>query len=175
MEQLSVSRFCSLATSTGFQTWLFEYSQSLYRDLMHHIRRAKGCNANTEKMHGLLKQIEEQGGIEQLYAFLKVEYPDVFEQPTRQLGSNHSSLDRHGVFGGFYNPGLLPFPRRLILKGSASSLATHIEAYQNTNAVVDFLIIEDLAYIEYVSDRAIADRIPDKNWLIKKFRQKNVD
>ena len=90
------------------------------------------------------------------------------------------SIDRHQIFPS-YSPGILTYPRRIILIGSLRDLRKQVREFVLDKPVHDSLFMEDSesqhrVYIEYLekSDMHLRDAIQMKSWQIAAYRNKHT-
>jgi len=169
--KVKVDKFCGLATSTEWQTWLFNHNKEYYKELINHLRTSSGCNGNSKKMVELLERIDEDPeSSEKLQEFLSSKFPYIIDKsssrllPTKMLSVEN--LNAHGVFD-HYDPSLLTYPKRIILKGE--NIDSVVENFVSDKVASNHVIIDDTAYIEYLTefDEHLIDQIPDENWQTK--------
>jgi len=72
---IRVDKFCALATSTDWQTWLYHFDEQLYRDFIARLQLARGCNDSQKLMEQFLNKIGEAGGSAKLFEFLHTYHP----------------------------------------------------------------------------------------------------
>jgi hypothetical protein len=80
--------------------------------------------------------------------------------------------DKHGVFKQ-YKPGLLTFPQKLILvDADAESLLNRVKDFLKDKVQIDYLLLGDTAYIEYVLKKYedVVSQIPEHAKEIQQFR-----
>jgi len=85
-----------------------------------------------------------------------------------------SAMNKHGVFKS-YKPGILSFPHKLILVDSNSEqLVKRVKDFLADKVKIDYLIIGDTAYIEYLMKKYedILHQIPQNAREIEQFRRK---
>ena len=83
-------------------------------------------------------------------------------------------MNKHGVFKS-YKPGILSFPHKLILVDSNSEqLVKRVKDFLADKVKIDYLIIGDTAYIEYLMKKYedILHQIPQNAREIEQFRRK---
>ncbi len=73
----------------------------------------------------------------------------------------------------FYSPGMLTFPQRIIFSGPKESLEKRVKLFIADKKGVDYLIIDDKAYIEYFELRYsdVIDQISEEDRELYKYRQ----
>jgi hypothetical protein len=154
--------FCPLATSANWQTWLYEYDKSLYREFITQLRQSTGCSKNSEIMLWVLEAIRTKGGSVPLEEFLQRTYPNVVTQAFNGV-----------VFPG-YMPGLLTFPHRVILIGPKPEKL--IKDFVVGKIHVDSLVIGSSGYVEYLlpHESQLFPDIPAANWFIKAYRKNSA-
>jgi hypothetical protein len=78
--KLNKAQFCNLSTSKGFLIWLKNFSPKLFNNLTNHLRKGKGCGANSQKMLEILDKImRNDAGTHQLREFLELKYPYIIK------------------------------------------------------------------------------------------------
>ena len=84
-----------------------------------------------------------------------------------------ASLNRHDVFK-MYRPDILSFPQKLIIVDHPKNLYDRVQRFTQDKLAVDYIIIEDHAYIEYFDMKyaAVIDKIPRENRDIYLYRLK---
>lgn len=167
---VNTSQFCSLATAPKFLSWLKGTSADAHADLLDHLRKHSSCRANTQKMLTVLDSITRlSDGEQKLTAFLRQHFPHVLTSDALLKYDNNQD---NGIFD-HYDPDLLTIPRRIIMDGD--NLKERIEAFAKDKAMVDYVIIEGRAYIEYLTQDliSIAASIPADNWHVRRWRKDN--
>lgn len=164
--KILVDRFCSLATSPSWQAWLFHFNKQLHRKFIKKLQGAKGCNQNKDLMIHLLEEIELLDGSGKLEEFLSKHYPNMIEGRRTPVDETPDA-----VFPN-YNPHLLTYPRRIIFTGDKKTLHNKVQEFVLDKIRHDSIIVGNKAYIEYLTkaDSGIVEQIPDKNWLIGRYR-----
>lgn len=190
--EIKTGSFCGLSRSEDFQRWLQAIAKDLHADLLTVVKSAKGCRANSNKMMDIYFELNSRGLEPNLITFLKRRFPWVLkevEKPQKReqlqhikveqqlkrkaTANNWESLNKHKVFSR-YRPDILSFPQKLILTGNPNSLYNKVQEFSKDKLAVDYLIIEDHAYIEYFEMKyaAVIDKIPRENRDIYKYRWK---
>jgi len=177
--KIKVDRFCGLATSTEWQTWLFEHNREYYKELINHLRTSNGCNSNGKKMAELLEKInEDPKSSKDLQEFLSSKFPHVIDRSSSDFSPiktlSVENLNAHGVFD-HYDPNLLTYPKRIILKGE--NISNIVDNFVNDKIMASHVIIDDTAYIEYLTefDKHLIEQIPNENWQTKSYKNSPVD
>lgn len=164
--------FCALSTTPQFHKWLKDTDDSLYNNLIDHLKLAKGCNANAQKMIELVTILwkSEKHRIS-LLAFLRANYPLVLVEP-----ADYSSQNYHNVFV-HYDPTLNTIPRRKILTVSDAAISRRplsvlVDEFCGRQAYCDYVEIDDRVYIEYLPPELghLVEEIPKKNWQVATYR-----
>jgi len=168
MAELKVSRFCSLATSTSWHTWLHNYDHKIYQDFIRQFKLSTGCQYNRELMVETLKKIDQRGGRALLIEFAKVHHPYTLED-------EGNKPDNKQIFPG-YVPGILTYPRRIILTGEPGRLEQLVRDFLVDKYKYDYVVVGDKAYIEYLlqQDVEIADQIAASCWYIANYRKNKL-
>jgi hypothetical protein len=175
---LKVEKFCSLVDSPSWQAWLWKFDHNLYNKFMAGLRASKNCTQNSELMIIILNMIQDvHGGSEKLFEFITSNYPHMLagedSQPLRVETPQNVSGDN--IFPN-YVPGVLTYPRRIILVGNGQSLKKRVNSFVLDKIKHDTLIVGDKAYIEYLTaaDSNILAHLPMKNWLIAAYRARKL-
>jgi hypothetical protein len=191
--ELKSSAFCSLSRSADWQAFLKDIAPDLHKDLKRTLNSSKGCRTNSNKMMDIYHEINKRGLEKDLEVFLKRRFPWIIKQkhqPTqkavkkqimktqiamakRPAVRNWKTLNKHNVFK-IYRPDMLSFPQKLILVGNTETLHDNVQSFVKDKLAVDYLIIEDRAYIEYfeVKYSGVIDKIPRNKRDIFQYRQK---
>jgi hypothetical protein len=191
--ELKSSAFCSLSRSADWQVFLKDIAPDLHKDLKRTLSSSKGCRANSNKMMDIYHEINKRGLEKDLEVFLKRRFPWIIKQkhqPTRKAVKkqvmkaqvtraknptvrNWKTLNKHNVFK-IYRPDMLSFPQKLILVGNAETLYDNVQNFVKDKLAVDYVIIEDRAYIEYFEAKyaSVVDKIPRNKRDIFQYRKK---
>jgi len=166
--KLRLNQFCNLATSPSFQAWLYNIDVEIYRAFQQNMRSARGCADNRDIMAETLHLLKESGKQTQLFDFLKANYPNV-------LGKVNVGHTQQGQVFPKFNPNILTYPRRKILKDDGSGLKRKVNNFIIDKIKSDYIIVGNTAYIEYLceEDRHLIDQISPNSWLVSQFRLKN--
>ena len=159
--RIRVDKFCSLATSRDWQTWLFKYNEELYREFIARLRLTRGCGDNRELMIQTLDMVHQAGGTTVLLDFLRANYPYIIVGDNQQKPA--TEWDR------LFHSGILTYPKRKILFGTADQLPLLVEQFVSDKIKYESLIVSDRAYVEYLDsgEEHLFAQIPTKNWLIR--------
>jgi len=187
MYEIKTSAFCGLSRSKDWQNWLEETAPDLHASLMTTVGSAVGCRANSNKMMDIYFDLNKRGLEPQLITFLKRRFPWIIkgEKPTQQPSivfptqrvqnypKDWASYNKHGVFG-VYRPDILSFPQKLIIIDSPDRLMQRVQHFAQDKLAVDYIIIDDRAYIEYFDSKyaMIVDKFPRDSRDIYKYRLK---
>ena len=192
--EIKSSSFCGLSRSKDWQTWLEDVAPDLYKDLLKVIDSSKGCRANSNKMMDIYFALHKRGLEPQLETFLKRRFPWIIKTPqeptAKQLKDNVRTvklvetqnprkrpnwdvLNKHKVFLS-YRPDILSFPQKHIIIANPQVIYDQVQAFVANKLAVDYLIIENHAYIEYFDTKyaVVVDRIPRESRDIYKYRAK---
>jgi len=163
--RVKTALFCSLSTSVDFQTWLYNFDDSLYKSFMTDLREAKGCEQNKNIMMQILNKIEALQGGSQLESFLLDKYPHIVDAPGEVIAN-----DKHQVFDD-YVPGVLTYPRREIIKNHGD-LDRQIQRFLASKIAGDYIIVDGVAYVEYLlpGEEELLSQIPTTKWKVKEYR-----
>ncbi len=108
-------------------------------------------------------------------------YPDLIVEEVRTIPKIARMMvgpceDPNGVFS-CYNPQMLRFPMQLILMSEDKDMLNHaITEFSKRNPNFEYMVVGDLAYIEYIPEEYInlLDKIPEGNWEVKKKKGKDT-
>ena len=194
-EEIKTSAFCGLSRSEDFQKWLKSTAEDLYADLLEVIQSAKGCRANSNKMMDIYFELNSRGLEPHLITFLRRRFPWIIKNDTnppsprraeavksikvnnqvKQLRAvkDWASMNKHNVFKT-YRPDILSFPQKMIILDHPNILYDRVQRFTKDKLAVDYLIIEDHAYIEYfdVKYAQVIDKIPREKRDIYLYRMK---
>lgn len=161
--KLNVNKFCALATSAAWQSWLYNYNADIYKKFIRQLHESRGCSQNREIMQELLQLFRDNKWSDDLYKFISLNYPDMI------MRENNQKYEVDEIFG-YYNPNLLTYPRRIILYGE--NLQQEIDDFIKDKLVSDSLILNGKGYVEYmlVKDKYIIDSVPTQNWKIRAYK-----
>lgn len=164
MMRLKIEQFCGLSGAPDFRNWLKSTAPDLLDGLMNNPK--KGCKANQDKMVEVHRILYERKLEKQFEAFIKKRYPYLIigdktasakislkplEKPT-QVEGHIEGMNRHGVFK-HYRPDLLTFPHKYIMVGDPSTLPARVKNFVVDKLGIDYIILDDCAYIEYFPRR----------------------
>lgn len=178
--ELKTSQFCALAQDAQWQTWLKGVAEDLSNSLKMHLKNSKSCKSNREFMMILRKKLKDRNLDDKLLKFLQNVFPIVLkpidEEPrsSRKVISTPEELNKHKVFKMF-KPRLLTFPHKMIIVDeNRGSLQRRVRKFAKTKIHVDWIILEDRAYIEYFESRfrEEAEKIPVNQREIFQFKKK---
>lgn len=165
---IKTGHFCGLSSASDFRTWLKTTAPDLYDELAN--APIKGCKSKQEKMISIKEQLYSRGKGSDLETFIQKRYPYMVahtplppKNPSKQYiehkrkTENKSidhieTLNKHKVFK-HYRPDLLTFPHKYIITGDPAKLADLVKDFITDKVGVDFIIIDDHAYIEYFPRR----------------------
>jgi len=167
--RVKIEQFCTLATSPSWQAWLYHFSTHMYKKFVHNLQNSKGCSENRDIMKGIVEAIDRVGGTDKFFQFLQEQYPHMLVNDSKHVDR---SDDAHGIFDGYVH-GILTYPHRIILKGSGEALKNKVESLLSKKGKSDYIIIDDIAYIEYLerSEEELVDQIPSDNWKLSVYRK----
>lgn len=174
--RLRITQFCALSHDTQFQTWLQSNFHDLYEELIMHLSTSNSCTANKQKMVAIQLEIRKRGKADRLMDFLLREFPlvvEVLEEKTTKPVTEE--IERPGIFN-HYNPHLLTFPQKLILRNKDQSiLVKSVDDFIKDKIDPDYLIIGDIAYIEYFKLKYVKEAkiIPTDARELVVYRRKN--
>ena len=176
--KLKTSLFCSLSRHPHMQLWLSKNAKDLYTALMGKLNDGAGCSAARDLMMDIYRELRRRGKLQVFEAFLKERFPYVIEpiKPTAQVKAELSAdANKHDVFQR-YTPKLFRFPRQLIIvDADQNQLTAKVNRFIRDKLGVDYLVIEDRAYIEYFLPQhaAAAAQIPKESREISLYRRRH--
>ena len=185
---LKKAQFCALSRQPDFKSWLKDIAPDLYDQLLL-TQKKSSCKANSEHMLIIYTKLYERNVGNDLETFLRRRFPMVIDEAPRQhvistpaqeqrqtniqnLSINSESLNKHKVFKS-YKPTLLTFPqKKIIYNANPQQLLAITNEFLQNKISVDYIILEDRAYIEYFEQKfaAIADRIKKESREIYQYR-----
>lgn len=162
---LRISKFCSIATSATWHTWLFSIDRAIYQRFIKRLHISKGCSQNNDIMLDILKDLKASGYYDQLMDYLNNQHPDIVIKPNIVT----KTLSEDPIFG-YYNPSLITYPRRIILSGS--DLESVAKSFVSDKLAFEYIIFNNRAYIEFLLniDENIMMKLPPENWKIRAFK-----
>lgn len=185
--RLKIDQFCGLSSAPDFRNWLKSIAPDLLDSLINNPN--KGCKANQEKMieiHRILydrkleKQFEDFIGKRYPYLVIKDNYKTSTPsfKPAAALVATPveghiEGMNKHGVFR-HYRPDLLTFPHKYIMAGNPDTLQERVKRFIVDKLGVDYIILDDYAYIEYFPRRYadIINQIKPEDREIYSFRKR---
>jgi len=188
--EIHTSSFCSISRSEDWQKWLKETAPDLHQSLQEVIDSKRGCRANTNKMQDIYFELYQRNLGNAFESFVKRRFPWLIKsenkppkerQTTTRLPRvtapykkvNLEDLNKHKVFK-YYKPNLLQFPQKLIILGHPDTLFQQVQNFVQDKLAIDYLILEDRAYIEYFLPKyaTIVDRYPRERREIYQYRRR---
>ena len=191
--EIKSSSFCGLSRTKDWQNWLKITAPDLHKELTKIVDSNQGCRANSNKMMDIYFSLHKRGLESQLETFLKRRFPWIIktpEEPTHKQirkniktvkiietknprKSNLEILNKHKVFLS-YRPNILSFPQKYIIIADPQLIYDQVRIFVSNKLSVDYLIIDDHAYIEYLDAKyaTVVDRIQREDRDIYKYRAK---
>ena len=163
--ELKTGLFCRIAREAPWQEWLGVHSSDLLAELEYTIEK-HGCGEVELCMVKIMNALKAQGLEPQLVAFLMRRYPYI-------LKSFKTESPKHKVFE-FYNPNVLTFPHKIVMRNNdPDKLEEMVNKFTKDKCGVDFVIVEDCAYVEYFNPkhRDIADKMPVATREVYRYKQ----
>ena len=156
---------------------------AILNDLQQFLRTNTGCRTAKSKMIDIYKQLYSIGKGDRFEDFIRRRFPYIIEEdrktrtnmPQRLKAKKPVTMrprDKHGVFKR-YKPELLSFPQKLILvEEDSEALLRMVKDFLKDKVEIDYLIMGDTAYIEYVLKKYedVVNQIPDHAKEIHQFR-----
>jgi hypothetical protein len=187
--EIKIGHFCGLSSSSSFRNWLKNQAADLY-DLITNTQ-LKGCRSKQEKMIDIKNKLYERGKGQLLEAFIKDNYPymiDNFKEKqekqqkqivlTNKPQIDRSEINKHSVFKT-YRPDLLTFPHKYIIIDDQKTILSKVKDFIKDKVGVDYIIIDDHAYIEYFNKRYsdVVSKIKSEDreiWQYKQRKNQNI-
>ena len=189
---IKVAYFCSLANHKEWKEWLKANAEELYYDLLETLKM-RSCRKNSDKMLEIYNKLYSIGLGNKLELLISSRFSNIIELesdeqsekvivsrsdkkkrvktklPSRKFTNN--ATNKHGVFSS-YNPKILTFPHKIILTGD--NLEEQVESFIRDKIGVDYIVVEDHAYIEYFLSKYgdIVDSVPRENRDIYSYRMR---
>jgi len=163
--ELKTGLFCRIARESPWQEWLGIHSKELLAELVYTIEK-HGCGDVELCMVKIVNVLKDMGLEAQLSAFLMRRYPYI-------LKSFKAEPQKHEVFA-FYNPNVITFPSKLVMRNDdPKKLVGMVEKFTKDKCGVDFVIVDDCAYIEYFNTkhRNIANSMPMASREVHQYKQ----
>jgi hypothetical protein len=163
--EIKTDQFCSIATSSVWQNWLFGFDTRIYNEFVDSLRKSKSCMDNRNVMIAMLKKIEKTGRMNELSGFLREEFPHVVS------GNKAEKIDIKQIFPN-YSEGVLTFPRRKIICDGSGDPRRKLMEFIKNKISVDYIVSDNCGYVEFLEphEQELIPKIPPENWLIKKYR-----
>jgi hypothetical protein len=196
--KLNTTAFCSISRSQDWQEWLQVQAPDLHKGLIETVKAGKGCRANSNKMMDIYFELLQRGMQSKFEEFIKRRFPYIIEEqgttvapPTTPPKSkpvapvlteklNYDEMNKHKVFNP-YRPNLLSFPQKLIIIEDPNRIHNKVREFIRDKLAVDYIVIEDHAYIEYFDSRyaSVIDKVPlnkrELNIYRRRIEQQNAD
>jgi len=188
--KLRLSSFCGLSRNPEWQEFLKAIAPNLHAELNNFLRTNAGCKGAKDKMLDVYKKIYVLGKGDALEDFIRRRFSYMIEGEStqkakkiikhRQVQKKKAELDlnKHKVFRR-YQPSLLTFPhKRIIVESNSKLLLDKVRAFLNDKIEIDYIVLEDHAYIEYLLPKYahMQDKLPihAKEVTQYKMRQSNA-
>jgi hypothetical protein len=155
---IKLSKFCSIANDAEWHKWLYGFDRQLYNWFVGRMRVSRGCNDNRSIMEELVKVVATSGRSDALEDFLRVKFPNSLETlppPFDPITVN-----------------ILTYPHRHIVRGG--NLQNVVMVFVADKFKYEYVIVNGVAYIEYINNDESDMVIPHKNWVIAAWRMKHV-
>jgi glycosyltransferase involved in cell wall biosynthesis len=166
--RLKTSQFCNLSTSASFHAWLYNNYPIVFNDLISHLRLSKGCASNASKMLDILSQLESiENAMQNLITFLSKEFPYVIAQDAIAVPITQNVITENAVFE-WYDPDIISYPHKAIITGT--NVEVMIKELIASKPVKDWIIVNNIGYVEYLNNEDMNLKIQDSNWEIKKYK-----
>jgi hypothetical protein len=197
---IKTNSFCAISRNSDWQAWLRETAPDLLEDLLKTINGNKGCKANSAKMVEVYHALYQRGHGTKFEDFISRRFPYIVEGqtrvqhldktpaskapppptnlPTKKVITQYTPVDfealnKHKVFRS-YRPDILSFPQKHIIIDQPDRLTHLVHEFAKDKIGVDYIIIEDRAYIEYFESRhgATVNKVERSTRDIYIYRQK---
>jgi hypothetical protein len=172
-----MSQFCALSREQPFHHWLQTIVPDQHDILMKHLETSTSCKSNKLKMIEIQSKIKERGFLSSLINYLLLEYPEVIEIIEEgkkiQRGVPKIVMTNDNKVFRYYNPNLLSFPQKLIIKNvNVQALELSVLDFCKDKILTDYLIINNTAYIEYIKSKYYeeAKSVTDENRDLYQYR-----
>lgn len=165
MKLIKIQELYSLANSTLFHEWLKENAPDIYETMS--LLSEKGNIGSI--MRDIYRQLREKNLEEEFIKFTESIFK--ISKPNMKV-PNQNKFNKHKVFK-YYNPQLLTFPRKCIIKDSPEILKEIVAKYKKIMMKPMFLIIDDYLYIEYFrpQDTKIVEKFSNKMYEIYNYNR----
>lgn len=163
--KVKIDKFCSIAPSSAWQAWLYNFDVVLYNKFFERFKISKGCGQTRELMVEILRDIESAGGGDKLLDFLRANCRYALvddEQPVAFVGSSSD-------FAGF-NSRLLTFPHRMVFDGD--DVESVVREFVADKLKFDYVIVGSRAYVEFLrhDEVNLLDSIPSQSWITTNYK-----
>ena len=184
-----------MSRNSDWLEFLKSTAPELYYELNDFLRTQKGCKSARDKMTDIYRKIYAMGKGSEFESFISIRFPYIIEssssnkpetvqdtirqtmmarhvKPVLNSRNSDESLNKHGVFKS-YKPDMLTFPQKLIIvNNDPRQLISSIRAFIADKVGVDYLVIEDRAYIEYFLPKYkdLVYKIPNQDREITQFK-----
>ncbi len=196
--KIKISNFCSMSRNSDWLDFLKSIAPELYYELNDFLRAQKGCKSAKDKMVDIYRKIYAMGKGNEFESFVSIRFPYIIEsndkdgmrppqnnrqtvaryiKPILSSKTSDESLNKHNVFKS-YKPDMLTFPQKLIIVNSDPKLLIDtVRSFIADKVGVDYVIIEDRAYIEYFLPKYkdLIYKVPYQNREIARFKVKMMD
>ena len=198
--KIKTSSFCAISRSQDWNVWLRETAADLHNELQATLNSHKGCKANSEKMVDIYNALYQRGLGVKFEEFIQRRFPYIIEGQTRvstlpktpqpavtsipavqsvskpivaYMPADYTAMNKHKVFRAF-RPDVLSFPQKHIIVGDPQQLMGLVQEFVKDKVGIDYIIVEDRAYIEYFDNRHadVVSKIPRHSREIYAYRQR---
>jgi hypothetical protein len=168
---------------------LADTDDGLYKQLTD--RKPTGCKGNREVMLQIHAGLYAKNKGDEFEKFIRNNYPHIIEDAAlvnqiketaaettvpdisfdMRVIADDKNLNKHGVFPS-YNPDILMFPHRHIIVGDNNTLTQAINEFSKGKHILDWIVVDDRAYIEWLSDKyiSILEQIPEHQFQIRRYK-----
>jgi len=177
---VKVDQFCALSKENSWQAWLQSVADDLHTDLLKFLNENNSCSANQKKMKDIYRILSNRNLSKQMIKFLVKNYPNVVEEVAeagdvvrRDTNSIYlNSIDNKEIFE-YYNPLLLTFPQKVVIENDdRDSLMLELNYFISDKFGVDFVVVDNMAYIEYFKKKYVneSNNFPNNSREIYKYK-----
>lgn len=163
MLSLKTNLFCGISNRANWKQWLRSQAPDLH-DKLAEVQRQSSCKQNTATMKDIRTELYKRNLGNKFEEFIRMNYPSIIElsptqspkpaqstqqQPQQQRPIAAATVNKHNVFKN-YKPGMLTFPhKKIFINPNKAHLEAIVQAFIKDKLGVDYIIIEDHAYVEY--------------------------
>lgn len=188
---IRVDSFCGLARNQDWHKFLEATAPDLFKELIGFLRTATGCRSVKAKMMAIYQKLYQRGKGNDFENLMRRRFPYIIKSddsppkpPPKPVAKKvitkkvvtEEELNKHGVFR-IYKPNILTFPHKLIIVDKDhTSLMAKVKDFLRDKIEIDYLIIEDRAYIEYLLNKYkdAEDKLDVRSLEISQYRMREM-